>query len=212
MKIRTDSKSIALLAIFTSIIIALEIFPIVGLTDFYTPVPNFTIDWTGIPIIIIFLGLGMVFSILAVGAMWVFIAYRNFSGAAFKFLAELLTLLGLIVANLAMRNRDIDWKWRTAVYLVSACVFRSIGMYFGNIFLFTFFGYMPLEAAVVASVIYMPWNVLQATINVLGGTLLFRMIPESLAIQAGLGKYGIAGRAKYEEISEEELESSVDEN
>jgi hypothetical protein len=57
----------------------------------------------------------------------------------------------------------------------------------------------------------MPWNVLQAAINVLGGTLLYRMIPESLAIQAGLGKYGIAGD-KYEEISEEELEASLDEN
>jgi hypothetical protein len=211
LKLRTDSKSIALLAIFTSIIIALEIFPIVGLTDFYTPVPNFTIDWTGIPIMIIFLGLGMVFSVLAVGAMWVFIAYRNFSGAAFKFLAELFTLLGLIVANLAMRKRDIDWKWRMVVYLVFACLFRSVGMYFGNIFLFTLFGYMPIEAAVGYSVIFMPWNVLQAAINVLGGTLLYRMIPESLAIQAGLGKYGIAGD-KYEEISEEELEASLDEN
>ncbi|GAH02010.1 unnamed protein product, partial [marine sediment metagenome] len=39
MKIRTDSKSIALLAVFTSLVIALEIFPIPGLTDFYTPVP-----------------------------------------------------------------------------------------------------------------------------------------------------------------------------
>ncbi|MHA1965822.1 MAG: hypothetical protein ACXACG_07975 [Candidatus Thorarchaeota archaeon] len=211
MEIRTDSRSIALFAIFTSIIIALEVFPIVGLTDFYTPVPGFTIDWTGIPIMIIFLGLGVLFSVMSVGVMWVFIAYRNFAGAAFKGLSEILTLLGLIVAKLALRNRDIDWKWAAGVYLISAAAFRSIGMYFGNIMLFTSFGYMPFEVAIVASTAYIPWNILQATINVMGGVILYRMIPESLAMQAGLGKYRAASFDKYEEISADELESTDDE-
>jgi hypothetical protein len=211
MKLRTDSKSIALLAIFTSIIIALEIFPIIGLTDFYTPVPNFTIDWTGIPIMIIFLGLGIAFSTISIGVMWVSIAYRNFNGAAFKFLAELLTLLGLVVAKLIIRDRELDWKLRTGIYLVSACVFRSIGMYFGNIFLFTLFGYMPIEVAIGFSLIYIPWNLLQAAINVIGGTLLYQMIPENLAMQAGLGKYRTISEQKYEEISADELESNNDE-
>ncbi len=206
MVIRRDSKSIAIFAIFTSVIIALEIFPIVGLTDFYTPVPGFTIDWTGIPIMIIFLGLGMFYSVLSIGVMWVFIAYRNFTGAAFKGLSELLTMLGLIVAKIAMRNRDIDWKWATGVYLISACAFRSIGMYFGNIMLFTFFGYMPFEVAVVASFAYIPWNILQATINVLGGVLLYKMIPENLLMEAGLGKYRSKNFDKFEEISPEEIE------
>ncbi len=206
MVVRRDSKSIALLAIFTSVIIALEIFPIVGLTDFYTPVPGLTIDWTGIPIMIIFLGLGMLFSVLSIGVMYVFIAYRNFTGAAFKGLSEILTLLGLIVAKLAMRNRDIDWKWATGVYLVSACTFRAIGMYFGNIMLFTIFGYMTFEIALVASIAYIPWNILQATINVLGGVVLYRMIPDSLAIEAGLGKYRAMKGGKYEELSPEEIE------
>jgi hypothetical protein len=206
MVIRRDSKSIAIFAIFTSVIIALEIFPIVGLTDFYTPVPGFTIDWTGIPIMIIFLGLGIFFSVLSIGVMWVFIAYRNFVGAAFKGLSELLTLLGLIVAKLAMRNRDIDWKWATGVYLISACAFRSIGMYFGNIMLFTFLLYMPFEVAVVASVAYIPWNIIQAAINVFGGVLLYKMIPENLLMQAGLGKYRSMDFGKYEEIPPEEIE------
>jgi len=211
LEIRTDSKSVALFAIFTSIIIALEIFPIPGLTDFYTPVPGFTIDWTGIPIMIIFQGLGMAYSFLSVGVMWVFIGYRNFNGAAFKGLSEILTLLGLIVAKLLMRNRDIDWKWTAGVYLISASAFRAIGMYFRNIILLTFFGYMSFETAIVASIAYIPWNILQAIINVLGGIILYRMIPESLAIQAGLGKYRSTKFDKYEEISEEELETSSDE-
>jgi hypothetical protein len=211
MKLRTDSKSIALLAIFTSIVIALEVFPIVGLTDFYTTAPNLTIDWTGIPIMIIFLGLGMVFSLVAVGVMWVSIAWRNPTGGAFKLLAELFNLLGLIVAKLLLRNREIHWKWRTGIYLFFGIAFRTIGMYFGNVFLFTLFGFMPFEAAIGVSLIYMPWNVLQASINVIGGTLLYQMIPESLAIQAGLGKYRFVGERRYEEISAEELEESGDE-
>ncbi|MFW9810563.1 MAG: hypothetical protein ACFFE6_14385 [Candidatus Thorarchaeota archaeon] len=210
MDIRTDSKSIAVFAIFTSIIIALEIFPIVGLTDFYTPVPGFTIDWTGIPIMIIFLGLGIVLSVLSVGIMWVFIAYRNFNGAAFKGLSEILTLLGLIVAKLVLRNRDIDWKWTAGIYFIFAATFRSIGMYFGNIMLFTLFGYMPFESAITYSIAYIPWNILQAGINIFVGIIMYRMIPESLAIQAGLGKYRTSKDQQYEEISEEELASDND--
>ena len=84
-------------------------------------------------------------------------------------------------------------------------------MYFGNIFLFTLFGYMPIETAVGFSVIYIPWNVLQAAINVIGGTLLYQMIPENLAMQAGLGKYRTISEQTYEEISADELESNNDE-
>ena len=147
MKIRTDSKSIALLAVFTSLVIALEIFPIPGVTDFYTPVPNFTIDWTGIPIMIIFIGLGTAFSFFTVGVMWVFIAYRNFQGAAFKGLAETFTLLGLIVAKLILRNRNFDWKKSAVVYLTFACLFRGIGMLFGNVVLFNLFWTTSYDAA-----------------------------------------------------------------
>ncbi|MHA1615576.1 MAG: hypothetical protein ACTSYJ_12085 [Candidatus Thorarchaeota archaeon] len=207
MKIRTDSKSIALLAVFTSLVIALEIFPIPGLTDFYTPVPNFTIDWTGIPIMIVFLGLGGIFSLFTVGVMWVFIAYRNFQGAAFKGFAESFTLLGLILAKLVLRNRNLDWKKSAVVYLTFACLFRGVGMLFGNVVLFNLFMGWPYEMAFTISTIYVPWNILQAAINVVGGLFLYRLIPESLRKQAGLGTNGSDEITKYEEISEDELKT-----
>ena len=204
MNIRTDSKSIALLAIFSSLVIVLEIYPIPGITDIYAPVPNFTIDWTGIPIMLIFLGLGMVFSSFTVVIMWVFIAWRNFQGAAFKGLAESFTLLGLIVANLILRNRDLGWKKNAVVYLLFACLFRSLGMLLGNVFLFNFFWSMPYDAGFALSAIYVPWNIVQAIVNVIGGVILYKLIPESIKMQAGLGKYR-TGDVKYEELSEDEL-------
>ena len=48
MKIRTDSKSIALLAIFSSIVIALEIFPIPGITDLYTYCNRILRSWNSV--------------------------------------------------------------------------------------------------------------------------------------------------------------------
>ncbi|MFX1417004.1 MAG: hypothetical protein ACFFC0_09335, partial [Promethearchaeota archaeon] len=57
--IRKDSKSIALLAVFVAMVVALEVYPILGVTDIGIP-GDFTIDWTGIPIVIVFLGLGIV--------------------------------------------------------------------------------------------------------------------------------------------------------
>ena len=209
MRIRTDSKSIAILAIFTSLVIALEVFPIPGITDLYTPAPSFTIDWTGIPIMIVFLGLGMVFSTFMIVIMWVFIGYRNFQGAAFKGLAEAFTLLGLIIAKLILRNRDLDWKQSTVVYLIFGCLFRSLGMLAGNVFLFNLFYGMSYDAAFAFSTIYVPWNIIQAVINVLGGIILFQLIPENIRIQAGFGRYG-AIDSKYEELSDDELNSMND--
>jgi len=207
MKIRTDSKSIALLAVFTSLVIALEIFPIPGVTDFYTPIPNFTIDWTGIPIMIIFIGLGTVFSFFTIGVMWVFIAYRNFQGAAFKGLAETFTLMGLIVAKLILRNRNLDWKKSAVVYLTFACLFRGIGMLFGNVVLFNLFWTTSYDAAFALSTIYVPWNIIQAAINVVVGLFLYQLIPESLRVQAGMGD---AESGEYEEISEDELKTEME--
>ncbi len=210
MNIRTDSKSIALLAVFTSLVIALEIFPIPGVTDLYTPVPNFTIDWTGIPIMIVFLGLGGVFSFFTVGVMWVFIAYRNFQGAAFKGLAETFTLLGLIVAKIILRNRDLEWKKSAVIYLIFACLFRGVGMLFGNVVLFNLFWGWSYDTAFTVSMIYVPWNIIQAAVNVVGGLFLYQLIPESLRIQAGLGITKSRETTVYEEISEDELKTGTE--
>ncbi len=210
MNIRTDSKSIALLAVFTSLVIALEIFPIPGVTDLYTPVPNFTIDWTGIPIMIVFLGLGGVFSFFTVGVMWTFIAYRNFQGAAFKGFAETFTLLGLIVAKIILRNRDLDWKKSAVIYLIFACLFRGVGMLFGNVVLFNLFWGWSYDTAFTISMIYVPWNIIQAAVNVLGGLFLYQLIPESLRIQAGLGLTKSRETTVYEEISEDELKTGTE--
>ncbi|MGY5878684.1 MAG: hypothetical protein RTV31_00480 [Candidatus Thorarchaeota archaeon] len=206
MSIRTDSKSIALLAIFTSLVIALEIFPVVGITDIPVPGLNFTVDWTGIPILIVFLGLGSIFAVFTVGIMYVFIAYRNFQGAAFKGLAESFTLLGLIIANLILRKRDLDWKKSALVYLIFGCAFRGLGMWLGNVLLFNFFFTMPYEAGFALSSIYVPWNILQAAVNIIGGVVLYQLIPESIRIQAGLGRFR-TDEVKYEELSEDEVKA-----
>ncbi|TFG34754.1 hypothetical protein EU527_01495 [Candidatus Thorarchaeota archaeon] len=212
MKIRSDSKSIALLAIFTSLVISLEIFPIVGITDFYAPVPNFTIDWTGIPIIIIFLGLGIIYSFFAIGVMCITIGYRNFQGAIFKGLAELFTLIGLIVAKFVTRNRDLDWKSSTIIYLLFTASFRGMGMLLGNTLLFQVFFTSSPDAAFALSTIYVPWNIVQAIINVIGGIFLYKMIPESLKIQAGLGRYGETETQKFENLSSDDIEDADDES
>jgi riboflavin transporter FmnP len=208
LSIRMDSKSIALLALFTSLVIALEVFPVIGITDIITPVPNFTIDWTGIPIMIVFLGLGNVFAFITIITMWISIVYRNPTGAAFKGLAESFTFLGLIIANLIVRNKDLDWKRKSIVYLIFGGLFRSIGMLFGNTFLFNLIYGMPYDGAFALSSIYIPWNIVQAIINILGGVFLYQIIPLSLRIQAGFGKYR---STEYEELSADEIISELEE-
>ena len=210
MRIRTDSRSIAILTVFAAMIIALEILPIPFLTD----IPlfgGFTLDPTGIPIVIIFLGLGIAYSLILIPIMWVTIAYRNPIGSIFKGFAEFYTLLGLIVAKLILRNRTYDWKLAAPLYITLGVIFRAVGMYITNIPLIQFFYGGTLETAILSSGAFVIPNIIQAFINILLGIIVFIIIPENLAISARLGKYAEDVDVLYEEISAEELESTGDE-
>ena len=111
-----------------------------------------------------------------------------------------------IAAWLLLRNRDWDWKRTAVVYLVFACIFRTIGMYFGNTFLFMIFYTSSVDSAYALSAVYIPWNIVQAIINVVLGIFLYQMIPENLRIQAGLGEFRNNEQTAYEELSENELD------
>ena len=144
--------------------------------------------------------------------MWISIAYRNFSGAVFKALAESFTLLGLVVVKFALRKRKLDWKSEVILYTTFAMIFRAIGMLFGNAVLFLLWSYTSsLEAAFALSMVYVPWNLLQAFINIFGGMFLYKLIPDNLKIEAGLGHNGDKETRVYEELSSEEIEHSDDE-
>lgn len=204
LKIRTDSRSMALLAIFASMVIALEIVPIPLLTD----IPlfaGFTLDPTGIPITLIFLILGSIFGLILIPIMWVSIAYRHLIGSIFKGFAEFYTLLGLIVAKLIIKKRSYDWKVALPTYLFFGVVFRVVLMYISNIFLIQWLYGSPPEVALALSVAFVLPNLIQAFLNVFFGILIFMIIPESLMIEGRLGKYNYEEDRIYEEISEDEL-------
>jgi riboflavin transporter FmnP len=192
-------------------VIALEVFPIVGVTDFkpVPTVPSFTLDWTGIPIMIIFLGLGLVYSFIGVLMAGLgIILHGNLIGAVFKVVAESFTILGLLVAR--QIGSRMNWKRTPMIigYVILAALFRSLGMYVGNIVLLPVLVGLPLDIAVGVSTILIPWNAIQAIINVAGGVFLYYLIPENLALQAGLGDDAGSASSRVEELPLEEIESS----
>jgi hypothetical protein len=210
MKIEFDSRRIAIFTIFASMIIALEILPIPFLTD----IPlfgGFTLDPTGIPIAIVFLAYGNIFSLLLLPIMALVIGYRNPIGATFKEFAEFYTLLGLIVAKLILRKRSYNWKIATPMYVVLGVTFRAVGMYVTNIFLIQWLYGLPADSAAVLSATFVIPNIIQAVINVFLGILIYITIPENLKIEARFGSNRSYLDSKYEEISAEELESSDNE-
>jgi riboflavin transporter FmnP len=170
-------------------IVSLEAFPILGITDIKVPGLNFTIDWTGIPIVIVFMAFGFVYSLLAIAIMWISIAFRNFPGAAFKGFAELFRILGITVGWVLLRNRAISYGKRLVVYAAISSFFSAIGMYVVNILLLPLFYGIPFEIAVATSVLYIPWNILQALVNTIGGGMFYKIIPEDLRIAAGFKDY-----------------------
>jgi riboflavin transporter FmnP len=210
MELRTDSKSIAILAIFTSIIVALEVFPVLGVTDILVLAsPRFTIDWTGIPLVLIFAGLGLIASLISLVIMFISIFYRNPIGAAFKGIAEFLTIIGLFVGYLILRDRDVSKRMRISVYFLTGAGFRSIGMFFANIVLLP--ALLPflydVNGAIIASAIIVPLNIAQAAINIIGGFVFYDLIPKNLKISAGLGKFYEPSKT-IRELPAEEIEEA----
>jgi riboflavin transporter FmnP len=212
MNPKFDSKSIALLAIFSAMVAMLEVFPIVGITDlkFFPGGTPFTLDWTGIPIVIVFVGLGMISSVISIAVMFVAIGYRNFPGAVFKGAAEMFTILGLLVARVIIGKKPLSKRMSITLYLVLGATIRAIGMFIVNIPLLPIFYplFYTTESAIIASTVLVPWNVLQAAVNIIGGFVLYYLIPENLRIQAGFEKS--AKEFSTEELSKEEIDGASD--
>ena len=102
----------------------------------------------------------------------------------------------------------MDRRIRILLYLIFGMLFRVVGMFFTNIYLLQLFYGLTPEAAVIGSAAYVLPNVLQATINILGGVVLYHLIPENLALQAGLGDDAGSASSRVEELPLEEIESS----
>ncbi|MHA1484540.1 MAG: hypothetical protein ACTSPR_04385 [Candidatus Thorarchaeota archaeon] len=203
--VRKDSKSIALLALFSAMVIMLEAYPILGITDIRIVGP-FTLDPTGIPIVIILLGLGGFYSIITIFIMWVSIAYRGkVASATFKGVAELLTILGIVLAKkITCRSKMSKWK-EFFIWAVIASLFRSVGMFFSILVLSPYFYAVSFEVALADAILYFPWNTVQACINVIGGVLLYNAIPVELKLQAGLGENPSSSKCAVEEIPPDEI-------
>ncbi len=203
--VRKDSKSIALLALFSAMVIMLEAYPILGVTDIRT-VGFFTLDPTGIPLVIVLLGLGGFYSIITIFIMWVSIAYRGkIASATFKGVAELLTILGIVLAKKITRRRETSEWTEIFIWVVTASLFRSVGMFFATLILSPYFYAATFEFALADAILYFPWNIVQACINVIGGVLLYKAIPIELRLQAGLGDNINQGISAIEKLPQDEI-------
>jgi hypothetical protein len=207
--VRKDSKSIALLALFSAMVM-LEAYPIPGVTDIRTVGP-FTLDPTGIPLVIVFLGLGGFYSIITIFTMWVSIAWRgNVAGATFKSIAELLTILGIALARKITRRREMSEWSEILIWVGIASLFRSVGMFFATLILSPYFYATTFESALAAAILYFPWNIVQACINVIGGVLLYKAIPIELRLQAGLGENTSQAKSVIEKLPPDEIPETKD--
>ena len=178
-----------MLAIFSAMVVALEIFPILGITDLKIPGMFFTIDWTGIPIAFLYLGLGFVYSLISVLIMTISImAHGNMTGAIFKLFAELFKIFGMVLAWYITRNRNYSYQRKIPIYIFFAVLFCSIGMFFVNLLLLPILYGMTAELAVATATLYVPWNAVQSIINVVGGFAILGVIPRDLKIAFKIGE------------------------
>ncbi|MHA1909685.1 MAG: hypothetical protein ACW98Y_20465 [Candidatus Thorarchaeota archaeon] len=200
-----NSKNIALFSIFLAMILAIEFLPIPGLTDIVIPGTPFTIDPTGIPILLIFLFFGFTFSFVGVGIMGIAIGYRNFTGSIFKFFAELFKILGIAVAWWILRRKQVSYPVRIVIYTLFATSFCALGMYLMNgLILIPLFYGMEISAALTLSLTFVPLNVVQSVVNVVVGGVLFGIIPDDLRNQFAAVGDGGASSNQILELDDED--------
>ncbi len=180
----------------------MEVFPIIGITDLKVvpEVPSFTLDWTGIPIIFITIGLGLVYSMVSIGVMGVAIGYRNPVGAVFKVAAESLTVIGYFIGRTLVPRRFRSEKTQLLLGLLLGSLLRAAGMVYVNVTLLPVLYGLPTDLAYSIGMILFPWNILQAAINIVGGTILYRTVPENLALQVGLGEGRSMEETRFREL------------
>jgi hypothetical protein len=97
---------------------------------------------------------------------------------------------------------------KIAIYLTIGCLFRAAAMYPTNILLLQILLSLPLEAAIAGATLYVGLNIIQAAVNIVGGVILFYLIPENLALQAGLGDDADRASERVQEIPPEEIPDS----
>ncbi|MEE9540305.1 MAG: hypothetical protein V3V85_02280, partial [Candidatus Thorarchaeota archaeon] len=125
--------------------------------------------------------------------------------ATFKGVAELLTILGIIFAKkITRRSKMSKWK-EILIWVVIASLFRSVGMFFATLVLSPYFYAASFEVALADAILYFPWNIVQACINVIGGVLLYNAIPIELKLQAGFGENTSLGKPVVEELPPDEI-------
>jgi hypothetical protein len=78
-------------------------------------------------------------------------------------------------------------------------------MYPTNIMLLQVLIGLPLEAAIAGSTLYVSLNLIQAAVNIVGGVILFYLIPENLALQAGLGDDADRASERVQELPPDEI-------
>ena len=79
-------------------------------------------------------------------------------------------------------------------------------MYYTNIILLPILTPTPVEAAVIAATILIPWNMLQAVINIVVGGVLFYIIPLNLRREAGMGEFYQESFEELRELDKDEIE------
>lgn len=178
--VKRKSVFIAGTALLGAMVVVLDLtFKMAGLK---IPFPLFTdlkFDALGIPMLLAYFLFGLLSGVIAAGIAFLSITLR--SGQPFpafmKFLAELVTIVGVFVVLRATRQSTLEKKWKV-LSMISGILLRVIVLDVANVlFLPIFTPYYKTTGAVILIVPFISiFNVVQGAISVFGGFLLYEAI------------------------------------
>jgi riboflavin transporter FmnP len=173
---KKDTTTIAGTTILGSLVIVFDYsLKFSGLKIPFPWLPILKFDFTGVPIVLSLLLVGLAPGATTSGVAFLAILIRSgdLVGASMKALAELSTILGMAFSYRWLKNTKNFGK---ALSLILGVTSRVLIMFFANLIILPTYYQTPQTAVIAVNLLIAAFNVIQGTISIILGYFLYNII------------------------------------
>jgi riboflavin transporter FmnP len=176
MTTKTSTTVIAQTAVLSALVVVFDYtMKFSGFKIIYPWLPYLKFDFTGIPIALSFLLIGLLSGATTstVAMLAILVRSGDVVSAFTKALAEFSTILGM---SIGMRVFKKNLKLEKPVSFIIGCLMRVVIMAIANLVILPLYTSMTFEAALLASPLTAVFNLIQGSITIFGGYLIYEAL------------------------------------
>jgi riboflavin transporter FmnP len=176
MNPKRSTTIIAQTAILGALVVVFDyVMKFSGFKIIFPPLSYLKFDFTGIPIVLSFLliGLGSGAATSTVAMLAILARSGDVVGASMKALAEFSTILGMSIGMVVFKK---DLKLSKPASFFTGCMARVIIMAIANLVILPLYASMTFEAVLLATPLTAVFNLIQGLLGIFGGYLIYEAL------------------------------------